>query len=71
MRVSEPRMTQIGRSLLRREDRRLLTGQGQFIADLELPRLLHTAFVRSPLAHARIRTVDLSHAAAAPGSRWR
>ena len=67
MRMSEPRMTQIGRSLLRREDRRLLTGQGQFIADLELPRLLHTAFVRSPLAHARIRTVDLSHAAAAPG----
>jgi aerobic carbon-monoxide dehydrogenase large subunit len=67
MRVSEPRMTQIGRSLLRREDRRLLTGQGQFIADLELPRLLHAAFVRSPLAHARIRAVDLSRAAAAPG----
>src|SRR6516225_8100295 len=67
MRVSEPRMTQIGRSLLRREDRRLLTGQGQFIAELELPRLLHTAFVRSPLAHARIRSVDLSHAATAPG----
>jgi carbon-monoxide dehydrogenase large subunit len=60
-------MIQIGRSLLRREDRRLLTGQGQFIADLELPRLLHAAFVRSPLAHARIRAVDLSRAGAAPG----
>ena len=33
----------IGRSLLRREDRRLLTGRGQFIADLELPRMLHAA----------------------------
>jgi len=57
----------VGRSLLRREDRRLLTGEGQFIADLELPRMLHAAFVRSELAHARIRSVDLSQAAAAPG----
>ena len=45
----------VGRSLLRREDRRLLTGEGQFIADFELPRMLHAAFVRSELAHARIR----------------
>ena len=57
----------VGRSLLRREDRRLLTGAGQFIADLELPRMLHVAFVRSQLAHARIQSVDLSQAAAAPG----
>ncbi|MBV9199689.1 MAG: xanthine dehydrogenase family protein [Alphaproteobacteria bacterium] len=57
----------VGRSLLRREDRRLLTGAGQFIADLELPRMLHVAFVRSETAHARIRSVDLSRAAAAPG----
>src|SRR5215831_1738357 len=57
----------VGRSLLRREDRRLLTGEGQFVADLELPRMLHAAFVRSQLAHARIRSVDLSQAAAAPG----
>src|SRR5690242_3001938 len=57
----------IGRSLRRREDRRLLTGQGQFIADLALPRMLHAVLVRSPLAHARIRNVDLSRARAAPG----
>jgi carbon-monoxide dehydrogenase large subunit len=57
----------VGRSLLRREDKRLLTGQGQFIADLVLPRMLHAIFVRSPVAHARIRAVDLSRAAAAPG----
>ena len=57
----------VGRSLLRREDRRLLTGRGQFIADLELPRMLHAAFIRSPLAHAHIRSADLSRAAAAPG----
>ena len=57
----------VGRSLLRREDRRLLTGQGQFIADLALPRMLHAVLLRSPLAHARIRSVDLSRAAALPG----
>src|SRR6266446_4200054 len=57
----------VGRSLLRREDRRLLTGEGQFIADLVLPRMLHAVLVRSPLAHARIRSVDLGRARAAPG----
>ena len=57
----------IGRSLPRREDRRLLTGRGQFIADFELPRMLHAVFVRSPLAHAHIKAIDLTRAAAAPG----
>ncbi|HEX3883801.1 MAG TPA: xanthine dehydrogenase family protein molybdopterin-binding subunit [Stellaceae bacterium] len=57
----------VGRSILRREDRRLLTGAGQFTADLELPRMLHVAFVRSPLAHATIRGVDVSAAVKAPG----
>src|SRR5436309_3792681 len=57
----------VGRSLLRREDWRLLLGQGQFVADRVLPRMLHAVYVRSPLAHARIRNVDLSRAAAAPG----
>ncbi len=57
----------VGRPLLRREDRRLLRGEGQFIADLVLPRMLHAVLVRSPVAHARIRSVDLSRAAAAPG----
>src|SRR5580704_6609015 len=60
-------MAYVGQSLRRREDRRLLTGQGQFIADLALPRMLHAVFVRSPVAHARIRGVDLSRAAASPG----
>ena len=57
----------IGAAMLRREDRRLLLGQGQYVGDLELPRMVHAAFVRSPLAHARIRSVDLRRAAAAPG----
>jgi carbon-monoxide dehydrogenase large subunit len=57
----------VGRSVLRREDRRLLTGAGRFTADIELPRMLHVAFVRSPLAHGVIRSVDVSLAAEAPG----
>ncbi|MGH7109070.1 MAG: xanthine dehydrogenase family protein molybdopterin-binding subunit [Stellaceae bacterium] len=57
----------VGRALLRREDRRLLRGEGQFVADLVLPRVLHAVLVRSPRAHARIRAVDLSRAAAMPG----
>ena len=65
--MTERGVAYIGRSVLRREDARLLTGRGQFIADLELPRMLHAAFIRSPVAHARIRSVDLSAAAAAPG----
>ena len=66
--MNDPNKTSfVGRSMPRREDRRLLTGRGQFIADLDLPHMLHAVFVRSPLAHARIRGVDLSRAAAAPG----
>ncbi len=66
--MSDPAPPYVGRSLLRREDRRLLTGQGQFIADLVLPRMAHAVLVRSPVAHARIRSVDLSRAAASPGT---
>jgi len=57
----------VGRSIPRREDARLLTGRGQFVADLNLPNMLHAVFVRSQVAHARIRAIDLSRAAAAPG----
>jgi aerobic carbon-monoxide dehydrogenase large subunit len=57
----------IGRSLTRREDRRLLMGRGQYIGDFELPHMLHAVLVRSEVAHARIKAVDASRAAAAPG----
>jgi carbon-monoxide dehydrogenase large subunit len=57
----------VGQSVLRREDERLLTGQGQFISDLVLPGMLHAVFVRSSVAHGHIESVDLTRAAAAPG----
>src|SRR5437588_8184082 len=67
MAMSDTGPPYVGRSLLRREDRRLLMGQGQFVADLVLPRMLHAVLVRGPMAHAWIRAVDLSRAGAAPG----
>ena len=65
--MSKPERNFVGRSMLRREDRRLLTGDGQFVADIKLPGMLHAVFVRSQVAHGRIRSVDLSEALASPG----
>jgi len=48
----------LGRSVRRKEDQRLVTGRGRFVSDLELPRMRHVAFLRSPHAHARILGVD-------------
>jgi len=53
--------------MLRREDARLLTGGGQYVSDLNAPGLLVAAILRSPHAHARIRSADLSAARACPG----
>ncbi len=58
---------QIGSSVLRLEDPALLTGQGRFVDDIALPGALHAAFVRSPHAHAAIRSIDASAARALPG----
>jgi carbon-monoxide dehydrogenase large subunit len=56
-----------GQVIRRREDPRLLRGAGQFIDDLAVADCLHVAIVRSPHAHARIRSVDTSAAAKAAG----
>jgi carbon-monoxide dehydrogenase large subunit len=51
-----------GAPVKRNEDHRLLTGQALFIDDVELPGMLHVAFLRSQVAHARIRGIDVSKA---------
>ncbi len=48
----------VGASLLRREDDRHLHGRGQFVPDIKLPGTMEVAFVRSPHAHARIRSIS-------------
>ena len=57
----------VGRSVPRREDRRLLLGGGRFIADIQLSGMLHVAFVRSEVAHARIRAIPTDRALSSPG----
>ncbi len=59
--------TLIGQRVLRNEDPRLLTGQAQFVDDVEIPGLLHAAFLRSDHAHARLLGMDVSAALQRPG----
>ena len=61
------KLPHIGESVLRKEDYRFLTGAGQYTDDIDLGRMTHAVFVRSPHAHARIVRVDKTAAAAAPG----
>jgi carbon-monoxide dehydrogenase large subunit len=49
----------IGAPLPRKEDRRYVRGQGEYVADIRLPHMLEAAFLRSPVAHARIRSVTI------------
>ncbi|HET9489765.1 MAG TPA: xanthine dehydrogenase family protein molybdopterin-binding subunit [Methylomirabilota bacterium] len=57
----------VGRSVLRKEDHRLLTGRGKYAADFRLPGLLHAAVLRSPHAHSRLGAIRSKAALAAPG----
>jgi len=57
----------VGRSLRRKEDPRLITGQGTYVDDINLPGQLWAAWVRSPEAHAKIVSIDASAAKARDG----
>ena len=59
--------TVIGTRMLRREDPALLTGEGKYTNDLNIPGSLHLAVLRSPYAHAKIISIDTSAAKALPG----
>ena len=60
----EREMTQqgIGARLLRKEDDRYMRGRGQYVGDIKLPGMQEVAFLRSPLAHARIKGVRIPRA---------
>jgi CO/xanthine dehydrogenase Mo-binding subunit len=64
---ADPTAGWIGSSPLRKEDRPLLTGKSCFVDDLRRPGALHAAILRSPHAHARIRSIDTAAALASPG----
>lgn len=57
----------VGAAVRRREDPRLLRGEGRFVDDVQLPGMLHAVFLRSPHAHARLRRVHAESAARRPG----
>ena len=57
----------VGTGVLRKEDPELITGQARYTDDLTLPGMLWMYVVRSPFAHARIKSVDLSKALAMEG----
>src|SRR3954469_18909566 len=57
----------LGKSVKRKEDGRFLVGRGNYVDDVKLPGMLHMAILRSPYAHARIRSIDTSRAAALTG----
>ncbi len=57
----------IGRSVPRPNLHRLTQGRGQYVSDITLPRMVHVAYVRSPHAHARIKSIDAAAAKKSPG----
>src|SRR5271166_6177096 len=57
----------IGAAPRRKEDQRFLTGRGNYVADIKRPGAVAAVFVRSPHAHARIKSIDAKAALAMPG----
>src|SRR5690349_21135221 len=57
----------VGRALKRREDPKLMTGKGNYLDDIKLHGMTHATILRSPYAHAKIKSIDASKAKALPG----
>src|SRR5437764_13025661 len=57
----------MGQRIRRREDPRLITGRSTYVDDLKLPGTLYMGVLRSPYAHARIKSINVERARAAPG----
>lgn len=67
MTATEMRERIVGRSIKRREDPQLITGHGSYLDDIKLAGMLHVVLVRSPYAHANIRSIDSTAARSMPG----
>ncbi|MBE3556715.1 MAG: carbon-monoxide dehydrogenase large subunit [Firmicutes bacterium] len=65
--AEEPTGHVMGHAMKRKEDPRFITGQGRYLDDIVLPRMLYMAIVHSPYAHARIKSIDASAALQLPG----
>ena len=69
MSLDEVKIGGLGASRRRVEDNRFIRGKGNYVDDVVLPGMLHMEILRSPLAHARIKSIDTSAAYAIPGVR--
>src|SRR5947208_9935725 len=57
----------VGQSIKRKEDARFVRGKGNYVDDVKLPGMLYLDIVRSPYAHARIRSINIEKALKVPG----
>ena len=67
MTAAPPRRSWLGQPVLRNEDARFLTGRGNYVDDIRMAGLLEAAMLRSPYAHAAIKSIDYSRALEIPG----
>src|ERR1700750_3441123 len=57
----------IGASVVRKEDKRFITGKGRYVDDIKLTGMTFAHFIRSPHAHAKVKSIDASEATKIPG----
>ena len=69
MALDELKIGGMGASRRRVEDNRFIRGKGKYVDDVVLPGMLHMEILRSPVAHARIKSIDTSAAWEVPGVR--
>ncbi len=62
-----PEVSGMGHSMKRKEDPRFIRGRGNYVDDIQLPGMLHMDIVRSPFAHARIKSINTERALKVPG----
>src|SRR5947209_18725155 len=67
MAIETPLKGFIGESIKRKEDDRFVRGKGNYVDDIVLPGMLHMSILRSPFAHARIKSIKADAAQAVPG----
>src|SRR5215813_1376426 len=64
---TSPEVSGMGHSMKRKEDPRFIRGKGNYVDDIQLPGMLHMDIVRSPFAHAKIKSINADKALKVPG----
>src|SRR5256885_4809444 len=64
---TSPEVCGMGHSMKRKEDPRFIRGKGNYVDDIQLPGMLHMDIVRSPFAHAKIKSINTEKALKVPG----